>query len=138
MENQRICDSFVDAENLTTIRSTADITGTVSGRGDLFLDGRINGDVTITGLLFIEENGSVQGKIEAGNVIVAGRAKGRITVSGKIEIRSSGHIEGNIVCQKIAIAEGAQLDGEVHTHKGRPLNPNFFTEKRKDLQLPVK
>lgn len=138
MENQRNCDSLIDPENKTTVLATASITGTVSGPGDIYLHGRIKGDVTITGLLFIEESGSVLGKISAGNLIVAGHAKGRITVSSKIEIRSSGNIEGNIICQKIAIAEGAQLDGEVHTHKGTPLAPDYYTEKRKDLQAPAK
>jgi|GEM_PF-4038529 len=52
-------------------------------------------------------------------------------VRERIEVRSSGRMEGNIVCQKIAIAEGAFMDGEVHTHKGKPLSPEYFTEKRK-------
>jgi cytoskeletal protein CcmA (bactofilin family) len=88
----------------------------------------------IQGLLILGENGSVKGKITAGNMILAGHVQGRIAVTGMIEIRSSGHVLGNIVCQKIVIAEGAYLDGEVHTHKGKPLSPSYFTEKRKDLQ----
>ena len=67
-------------------------------------------------------------------MILAGQVQGRITVAGKVEIRASGHVQGNIVCQQIAIAEGAFLDGEVNTHKGKPLTPDYFTEKRKDLQ----
>ena len=42
-------------------------------------------------------------------------------------------MEGNIACQKIAIAEGAFMDGEVHTHNGQALAPDYFAEKRKDL-----
>jgi cytoskeletal protein CcmA (bactofilin family) len=138
MENQRTVDSLVDPGNKTTIKQATSISGTVSGPGDLFLDGKINGDITISGLLFIGENGAVQGEIAAGNMILAGRVEGRVTVAGKIEIRSTAHIQGDLVCQCIAIAENAHLDGEVHTHKGNPLEPEYFTEKRKDLQQPAR
>jgi cytoskeletal protein CcmA (bactofilin family) len=134
MENQRLSDSFVDPGNKTALHATARITGTVSGAGDLFLEGEVNGDITVDGLLFIGENGSVQGKIAAGNMVLAGHVQGQITVKEKIEIRESGHIQGNIVCMKIAIAEGAYLDGEVHTQKGKPITLTYFTEKRADVK----
>jgi len=134
MENLRLESSFVDPENKTVLQATTRITGNVSGPGDLVLDGTVNGDIAIQGLLFLRENGSVQGKITAGNMILAGQVQGRITVAGMVEVRSSGRILGNIACQKIAIAEGAYLDGEVHTHKGKPLTPDYFSEKRKGLQ----
>lgn len=133
MENQRTVDSLVDPGNKTAIKQATTITGRVSGPGDLFLDGKINGDIDISGLLFIGENGVVQGEIAAGNMILAGRVEGQVTVAGKIEIRSTAYIQGDLVCQRIAIAEDARLDGEVHTHKGKPLAPEYFTEKRKDL-----
>lgn len=138
MDNQRIGDSLVDPETKTTFTPTVSITGNISGPGDLFLDGKVIGDIAIDGLLFIGESGVVQGKVAAGNMILAGQVQGRITLTGKIEIRSSANVQGNIVCQKIAIAEGANLDGEVHTRKGKPLAPDYFTEKRKDLQPPAK
>lgn len=138
MENQRTVDSLVDPGNQTTIKPATSITGKVSGPGDLFLDGKVKGDITISGLLFIGENGSVQGEVTAGNMILAGHMQGRVTVAGKIEIRSSAHIQGDLVCQRIAIDEDAHLDGEVHTHMGKPLTPEFFTEKRKDLLIPAK
>lgn len=134
MENQRLESSFVDPENKTAFPASTRITGTVSGPGDLILNGALKGDITIAGLLFLGESGSVQGKITAGNMILAGHVQGRITVTDIVEVRSSGHVLGDIVCQKIVIAEGAYLDGEVHTHKGKPLAPNFFSEKRKELQ----
>jgi cytoskeletal protein CcmA (bactofilin family) len=134
MENLRLESSYADPENKTALQANTRITGTVTGPGDLVLDGALDGDIAIGGLLFIGEKGSVQGKITAGNLILAGQVKGRITVTGTVEIRASGHVLGNIVCQKIVIAEGAYLDGEVHTHKGKPLAPSYFTEKRKDLQ----
>ncbi len=134
MENKRISDSLVDPETKSTIQGATSITGNISGSGGLVLDGKLQGDITIGGLLLIGEKGSVRGKVAAENMVLAGHVIGQITVMERIEIRTSGHIEGNITCLKIAIAEGAYLDGEVHTHKGKALAPNFFTEKRKELQ----
>lgn len=134
MENTRISESFTDPGNKSTLRGTTRITGNISGPGDLELDGELVGDIAIGGLLVIAEKGSVQGKASAGNMVLAGRVQGKIMVRDRIEVRSSGRMEGNIICQKIAIAEGAFLDGEVHTHKGKPLSPEYFTEKRKDLR----
>ncbi len=133
MENQRLESNFIDPDSKTALQATTRITGTVSGQGDLVLDGALDGEVAIAGLFFLGETGSVKGKITAGNMILAGHVQGRITVTGMVEIRSSGHVLGNVVCQKIVIAEGAYLDGEVHTHKGKPLAPSYFTEKRKEL-----
>jgi cytoskeletal protein CcmA (bactofilin family) len=138
MENKRISESLVDPETKSTIQGATRITGNISGPGDLVLDGELKGDIAIGGLLFIGEKGSVQGKAAAENMILAGHIAGRITVKERIEIRTSGHIEGHITCQKIAIAEGAYLDGEVHTHKGKVLAPDLFTEKRKGLQAGEK
>jgi cytoskeletal protein CcmA (bactofilin family) len=138
MENLRLESSFVDPENKTTLPATTRITGNVSGPGDLILDGTVNGDIAIQGLLFLRESGSIKGKITAGNMILAGQVQGRITVAGMIEVRASGRVLGNIVCQQIVIAEGACLDGEVHTHKGKPLTPDYFSEKRKELQSTEK
>jgi len=138
MDNQRLESSYVDPDSKTALQATTRVTGTISGPGDLVLDGALEGDVAIEGLFFLGENGSAKGKISAGNMIVAGQVQGRISVAGMVEIRASGHVLGNIVCQKIVIAEGAYLDGEVHTHKGKPLAPSYFTEKRKERQAAEK
>ena len=134
MENKRICDSLIDPVSKSAIQEGTHITGNIAGAGDLILNGELKGDIEVGGLLLIGEKGSVQGMVAAENVILAGHVMGRVTVKEKIEIRTSGNMEGHIVCQKIAIAEGAYLDGEVHTHKGNAVTPSYFTEKRKDLQ----
>jgi cytoskeletal protein CcmA (bactofilin family) len=134
MENARISESFTDPVNKSTIRGTTRITGNISGPGDLELDGELVGDITVDGLLIIGEKGSVRGKATAGNMVLSGGVRGKIVVRERIEVRSSGRMEGDIICQKISIAEGAFMDGAVHTHKGNPLSPEYFTEKRKDLR----
>ena len=134
MQNQRIADNTSASEQRSSVTKATSITGEISGQGDLHLEGRIDGDIKLRGLLFIGGECSFQGQAEAENIIIEGRGEGRIEASDKIEIRAGGQVLGKIVCQQIAIAEGAFLDGEVQSQKGQPVAPTYFNEKRKELQ----
>jgi cytoskeletal protein CcmA (bactofilin family) len=134
MQNQRIADALPEPGLKTVITAGTLITGEIHGQGDLNLEGQLTGNIEIGGLFFVGEKGSFNGEATAENMIIEGRIEGQIKANAKIEIRGSGHIQGNIICQQIVIAEGAFLDGKVKTKKGKLLNPEYFVEKRKDLQ----
>ncbi|MFH2107222.1 MAG: polymer-forming cytoskeletal protein [Chrysiogenia bacterium] len=134
MQNQRIADNAAASEQKSSISKATTITGEISGKGELRLDNQMNGVITLKGLLIIGRDGNFSGRVEADHIIVEGRVEGRIKALDKIEIRAGGHVQGKIVCQQIAIAEGAFLDGEVKSRKGSPIAPDYFIEKRKDLQ----
>jgi len=134
MQNQRITDTVPEPELKTTITAATTITGEIRGQGDLSLEGQCTGNIEIGGLLFIGKTGSLKGEAAVENIIVEGRVEGQIKAAAKIEIRSSGTVQGNIFCGQIAIAEGAFFDGKIKTKKGNLLTPEYFVEKRKDLQ----
>ena len=138
MQNQRIADTIADAGQRSSISKTTAITGEISGQGDLRLEGRFEGDLKLQGVLFIGAECSFRGKAEAENIIIEGRMDGRIKALDKIEIRAGGQVRGKIVCQQIAIAEGAFLDGDVESGKGKLVAPTYFSEKRKELQTAEK
>jgi len=135
MQNLRITDTVPESGLKTVITSATVINGEIKGQGDFYLEGQLTGNIEVGGLLFIGKAGSFQGEATAENMVIEGRVEGQIKAASKIEIRSSGNILGNIFCQQIAIAEGAFLDGKVKTKKGKLLTPEYFVEKRKDLQL---
>ena len=134
MQNQRITDTVPEPGLKTIITPATLITGEIHGQGDLNLEGQLTGNIEIGGLLFVGKTGSFKGEATAENMVIEGRVEGQIKATAKIEIRSSGYVQGNIFCQQIAIAEGAFLDGKVKTKKGKLLTPEYFMEKRKDLQ----
>jgi cytoskeletal protein CcmA (bactofilin family) len=134
MQDQRIVDTIPEPGLKTIITSATIITGEIQGQGDLYLEGQLSGKIQIKGLLFIGEKGSFKGEATAENIIIEGQIEGQINAAAKIEIRSSGLIQGTIVCQQVVIAEGAFLDGKIKTRKGNFLTPEYFVEKRKDLQ----
>lgn len=133
MQNQRLSDSLADPGVKSVITPDTAITGDIRGQGDLHLEGQLTGNIDIDGLLFIGKKAFFKGEARVANMVIEGRVEGQLHASTKIEIRCSGNIVGTIVCQKIAIAEGAFFDGKIKTHKGKPLTPDYFVEKRKEL-----
>lgn len=133
MQNQRVTDSAAEPGLKSVITPDTAISGEIRGQGDLLLEGQLTGNIDIDGLLFIGKKGNFKGEAQVANMVIEGRVEGQIRANAKIEIRSSGTVLGNIVCQKIAIAEGAFFDGKIKTNKGKPLAPEYFVEKRKDL-----
>jgi cytoskeletal protein CcmA (bactofilin family) len=135
MQNLRITDAVPETGLKTSITPATIITGEIQGQGDLHLEGQLTGKIQIKGLLFVGKKGNFKGEASAENIIVEGQIEGQINAAAKIEIRSSGVIQGTIVCQRIVIAEGAFLDGKVKTRIGKLLTPEYFVEKRKELQV---
>ena len=134
MQNQRITDTIPEPGLKSIITQATVITGEIQGQSDLNVEGQFTGNIDIGGLLFIGKGGNFKGEARVENMVIEGRVEGHVKATAKIEIRCSGHIQGNIVCQQIAIAEGAFFDGKIKTNKGKPLDPEYFIEKRKDLQ----
>ncbi len=133
MENQRISDRIAEPQQKSFFSKTTCVSGEISGQGDLSLEGQFDGNINLKGVLFIGKTCRFSGQVTAEHIIIEGSAEGKIKALDKIEIRSSGHVKGKIVCQKIAIAEGAYLDGDVKSKKGSLLEPSYFVEKRKEL-----
>lgn len=87
--------------------------GKLSGKGGVRVEGALDGDVNLQGLLVVGETGRVTCEtLRASVVVVAGAVKGDITAE-KLEIRSSGRVWGNVVTAAFSTEEGAFLRGQV-------------------------
>jgi cytoskeletal protein CcmA (bactofilin family) len=133
MENQRISDRMAHSEQRAVISKTTLITGEIKGQEDLCLDGRMNGNITLKGVLHIGREGSFSGRAESEHMIIEGQAEGQFHAAGKIEIRSSGRVRGKIFCRQLVVAESAILDGKVMNQSGKSIEHFHFIEKRKEL-----
>jgi cytoskeletal protein CcmA (bactofilin family) len=87
--------------------------GDLSGSGGVRIEGALEGDIALRGLLVIGETGRVTcNQLRANLVIVAGAVRGDITAE-KVEIRSTGRVWGNVVTAAFATEEGAFLRGQI-------------------------
>lgn len=86
------------------------IIGNVTSKGNLKLDGKLQGDMHCASLI-VSEKGRIDGGIVANNeVIVFGNVSGSIR-SKRVMLHSTARVEGDIFHQGIGIEMGTRYDG---------------------------
>jgi cytoskeletal protein CcmA (bactofilin family) len=106
------------AAKAVTIGGSLMFSGTLSGREDVYVDGRVDGIIQLQdGDLTVSPSGQVNADITAGNVTVFGRVTGNVLPAQRIEIRKSGSLEGNVKTGRIVIEDGAFFRGSVEMTK---------------------
>jgi cytoskeletal protein CcmA (bactofilin family) len=102
-----------------TIGRTLVIKGEVSGAESLYIDGRIEGKITLPdNRVTIGRNGSVQANISAREVVVMGKVNGNIECSDRVDIRSEGSVTGDVSTVRISVEDGAILKGGIQVRSG--------------------
>ena len=86
------------------------INGNLVSKGEVQIDGEIQGDIQGT-YVVIGEKARITGGIVAEEIVVRGHVMG--SVRGKrVMLQSSSHIEGDIYHQALAIEQGAFFEGK--------------------------
>ncbi|HMT40259.1 polymer-forming cytoskeletal protein [Sphingorhabdus sp.] len=99
----------------SVIASDVEITGNLSAKVDLHIDGKINGDVTC-GSLVQGEGSVISGKVVAETARLSGKVDGSIE-AGDLVIEASARISGDVVYQSLTIAPGGMVEGKFK-HRG--------------------
>ena len=101
-------------EGSTVIGKSVTIRGELSGREDLFMDGTIEGTITLSeSRLTIGPNARVQADLDARDVVIYGRVDGKVHAAGRIELRDSAVVRGDIIAERLSIEENATIKGKV-------------------------
>src|SRR5216684_4134526 len=102
-----------------TIGRTLVIKGELSGAEALYIDGRIEGKISLPdNRITIGRNGSVQANITAKEVVVMGKVSGNIDCSDRVDIRSEGSVTGDVSTVRISVEDGAVLKGGIQVRSG--------------------
>jgi len=115
----------------TLINEGCRIDGSITGHGNLLINGEVDGDCDVEGTVTLAERGQWKGTLKAGNVIIAGCVEGDIVAAGKVEITDTARISGTVAGEAIAVAEGAIVEGVMKTTSRE--EPFEFVEKRKEV-----
>ncbi len=89
------------------------LTGEITSCEKLIVEGRVDGDVSETRRLEINESGGFTGSAVVEECMVAGHFDGKLTVKGLLAVRPSGRVNGTIRYGEVEIARGGELTGEV-------------------------
>jgi len=86
------------------------ITGNVTSKGEIQVDGEIQGDIHC-GSLLLGDKSQVQGSVIAEDVVVRGKVVGSIR-GLRVTLQAQSHVEGDIFHQSLAIEQGAYFEGK--------------------------
>src|SRR6478672_5027588 len=89
--------------SVSTIGGDLTITGNVTSKGELHLNGQIQGDVHCVALV-LGENAQLKGGVVAENVMIRGRLIGSVRAL-RVMLQSTSHVEGNLVHKGLTIQQ---------------------------------
>ena len=104
---------MVDSAQSTVVGPSILISGNLQGDEDLTVLGRVEGSLTLTKTLNVEESGIVKAEISVRNAIVSGVIVGNVTASDSVEITEAGRMVGDIRAPRVIIVDGARFRGAV-------------------------
>ena len=101
-----------------TIGKSLVIKGEVSGSEALYIDGRVEGSINLSGnRVTIGRNGVVSANINAREIVVMGKVKGNLQAQDRVDIRNEGSLTGDVIAQRISIEDGAFFKGGIDIRK---------------------
>lgn len=89
------------------------VNGELTGRGDVRLEGRLEGKIDIDGSLFIGPEAQITASVVADSITVAGKIDGKTSARNEVRVCNTGCIEGDVIAPHVMIDTGGKIIGEV-------------------------
>jgi cytoskeletal protein CcmA (bactofilin family) len=105
---------------LSTIGRGTTVRGNVQADGDLDIQGRVEGNVTVRGELIIGDGALIRSDVTGRRVIVRGAVAGNISGEEAVVLEEGARVVGNLVAPRVGIRPGALLRGSVSTEGPLP------------------
>jgi cytoskeletal protein CcmA (bactofilin family) len=122
----------VSSQDQATIGKSLVIKGEVSGSESLYIDGRVEGSISLPGnRVTVGRNGTVAANITAREIVVLGKVRGNLNASDRVDIRNEGSLTGDVVAQRISIEDGAFFKGGIDIRK--PGQKDVESKDREEL-----
>jgi cytoskeletal protein CcmA (bactofilin family) len=95
------------------------IRGEVKGSEDLFVDGRVEGTISLSeSRLTIGPNAVLAADLTARDVLILGQVQGNIMATGRVELRAGCQVTGDVRALRLAIEDNAVFRGKVDLTQG--------------------
>lgn len=98
----------------TVVGEETKIEGKLISKGNLRIDGEVEGEIFADDTVVIGPGGRINGNIEARVILVGGSVTGNVRSSEKVEIQPQGNVQGDVYTPygRLIIEEGARLEGK--------------------------
>lgn len=103
------------------IGKSLSINGHVTGREDLVVDGRVEGDIELPeSRLTVGVGGHVQGGVKAREIVVYGTVQGNLEAGERVEIKKNARVMGDLRAARPVIEDEAYFKGNIETIRVDP------------------
>ncbi len=105
-----------DVDGHCLITGNLQIRGDVYFSGQLRVDGRVDGKVSVfeggKGQLIVSKGAVINGPVYATNVLIDGTINGPMDVEEKLECRTNALIRGKVIYGTMTITDGAKIEAQ--------------------------
>lgn len=95
----------------TMLGPGSDLQGDFYAEGSARVDGNVNGNVKVTGMLILGPDGRISGNIEAEAVVLGGEVLGNVLAPERAELTATARVSGDVTTRIIVIDEHAVFQG---------------------------
>lgn len=113
---------MVGHSTFSVIGSDVVITGNISAKVDLHVDGRVEGDISCASLVQGEAS-SIHGAITAETARLSGTVNGSVDARDLV-ITATANVTGDVSYETITIEQGGHVDGQFR-HKSKVVAPQI-------------
>ena len=97
-------------KELTIIGPSIRIKGTLSGKEDLIIQGRVEGKIDLKkNNITVDKSGRITGDIYGKSITIEGEVEGNLFGEKKIVLQPSGVVRGNMRSPAVHLEEGAKF-----------------------------
>ena len=108
--------SVVAGDTMANIGKSIAIKGDLSGDEDLVIEGKVEGKIELpSNQLTVGPDGHVSAEVHAKSVVIVGKLTGNVNATERVEIQATGTVDGDVRAPRLAVEEGAVLNGSVET-----------------------
>ena len=102
---------FETNNNDTIVGNEAYFKGTLTTKGSVLIDGKIEGSVFEAKTVSVGKTGKVTGDINCGSCCIAGEVHGNVVALESVELLAGSIINGDIKTKRMAMEEGSVFNG---------------------------
>ena len=120
-----------EAGNERWLEVDASMTGTLAFKDpvNLQINGRFEGTLDTKGHLAIGEKAQVKATIKGETITVRGTVTGDITATSRLELLSTARVSGKVISPRVAMEDGAILQGTLEMSGGASESPWMTAEE---------
>ena len=109
-DNPAPAPGLISHEGQTIIGRAVFIEGSIRGKENLVIEGRLKGSIVLEGhQVTVGPQGQVEGEIFAENITISGQMAGNVNAKNKVEITKDADFSGEIKAKRMSVEEGAYI-----------------------------